>query len=91
LEEWWLKIFISFTFLTLNLIPNKSFHRRLGFVVVHKKINHTPKATPNPIHGVFIDKAAKKPIVAMMQVIKNQITFFIINQIYNFKILQRIT
>jgi len=48
-------------------------------------MNHIPKATANPIHGVFIDKAAKNPTVAIMQVIKNQTTFFIVIQIYVFK------
>jgi len=59
--------------------------------VVHININHIPKATVNPTHGVFIDKAAKYPTVEMMQVIKNQITFFIVIQIYVFKYLKSIT
>jgi len=68
--------------LKVVLTKNRNYLLRLlGFVVVHININHIPKATPNPIHGVFIDNAAKKPTVAMMQVIKNQITFFIVSQI----------
>ena len=45
---------------------------------VHIKINHTPKATANPTHGVFMLKAAKKPTVAIIHVIKNLITVLII-------------
>lgn len=57
----------------------------LGFVVFQRKINQTPKATTNPIHGVFMDSAAKKPIVAIIQVIKNQNTVFMIIRIYILK------
>jgi len=54
----------------------------LGFVVFHIKINHTPKATANPGQGFSMLRAAKNPNVAMIQVIKNQITVFIVSQIY---------
>lgn len=50
----------------------------LGFVVFHIKINHTAKATANPTHGVFMLKAAKKPTVAIIHVIKNHITVLMI-------------
>lgn len=58
--------------------------RLLGFVVVQIKIIQTPKATEKPTHGVIMDNAAKNPIVAIIQVIKNQITVLMINQIYVF-------
>ena len=58
--------------------------RFLGFVVVQININHIPKATAKPIQGLLIDRAAKKPTVAMIQVIKNQTIFFIVYQIYVF-------
>jgi len=69
--------------------PNK--RRLLGFVVVQIKIIQTPKATAKPIHGVFIDKAAKNPKVAMIQVTKNQNTVLIVIQIYVLKFLKGIT
>jgi len=45
---------------------------RLGFVVFHRKINHTPNATANPGQGFFILNAPMNPKVAITQVTRNQ-------------------
>ena len=77
-------------FSLVNFLPKSWVNQRLfGFVVFQIKIIHTPKANENPTHGVFMDNAAKNPIVAIIQVIKNQITVLMINQIYIFKILKK--
>lgn len=62
-----------------------NYLRFLGLVVLQIKISHTPKATIKPGQGFFILNAAKKPKVAITQVMKNKITVLIVNQIYVLK------
>lgn len=59
----------------LNLYDFSFF---FSIVVIHINTTQPENATTNPTQEVFMLKAAKKPIVDITQVIRNNITFFII-------------